>query len=244
MEHVQRRGFFHSRLGRVLLFVAIVWAVAGSFVAFEIAILGGMDWVMSSERTSGLALANAARDSKTCTGEAGARAEPAAEVRVAAWTMGLMIGRDGVARQSASVSRDMLAEGLKDVAALANTLGVPSPQPFVPRQLADANTEFIRFVESDANETARALAREHSSEACHLFKLGAYWGYANLVRPFLPGERPIFAAEIRHHARDRLPVALWQPMTEGTRASASSGEIFRADAAVTDGLTKYLGGQG
>jgi hypothetical protein len=244
MEHAERRGFFHSRVGRVLLFVAIVWAVAGSFVAFEIAILGGMDWVMSSERTRDIALGNAARDSKTCTVEAGARAEPAGEVRVAAWTMGLMIGRDGVARQSASVSRDTLAEGLKDVEALANTLGVPSPQPFVPRQLADANTEFIRYIESDANETARALAREHSSSVCHLFKLGAYWGYANLVRPFIPGERPIFAAEIRHHARERLPEELWRPMTEGTRASASREEIFRTDAAVTDGLTKYLGGQG
>ena len=94
---------------------------------------------------------------------------------------------------------------MEDVETLANTLGVPVPQPFVPRQLADANTEFIEFVESDANETARALARKHSSEACHLFKLGACWGYANAVRPFVPGERAIFAAEIRHHARERLP---------------------------------------
>ncbi len=247
MEHAQRSGFFHSRPGRVLLFVAIVWLVAGSFVAIDIATLGGMDLLLSKPELAGdLALSNAARDSKTCTVEAGASgagSHTPAEVRVTAWLMGLNIGRDGIARQSASVDRSTLAEVMKDVETLASTLGVPPPQPFVPRQLADANTEFIKFVESDSNETARTLARKHSPEACHLFKLGAFWGYANLVRPFLPGERPIFAAEIRHHARGMLPEELWQPMIDGTKASARGEEISRADAALTAGLTKYLGGQ-
>lgn len=249
MEHAQRRGFLHSRAGRVLLFVAIVWSVAGSFIAFEIAALGGMGFLLSKPEFAGnLALSNAARDSKTCTVEAGANGtgggHTPAEVRVTAWLMGLNIGRDGIARQSASVDRNTLAEVMKDVETLANTLGVPAPQSFVPRQLADANTEFIRFVETDSNETAKALAHRHSAEACHLFKLGAFWGYATLVRPFLPGERPIFAPEIRHHARGMLPPELWQPMTEGTKASANAGEISRTDAAVTESLTKYLGGQG
>jgi hypothetical protein len=248
MDEAQRRGFSHSRAGRVLLFVAIVWSVAGSFVAIEIATLGGMDFVLSKPDLVGnLALSNAARDSKTCTVEArasGAGSHTPAEVRVTAWLMGLNIGRDSIARQSASVDRDTLAEVMKDVETLASTLGVPPPEPFVPRQLADANTEFIKFVESDSNETARALARRHSPEACHLFKLGAFWGYANLVRPFLAGERPIFAAEIHHHARRiELDAALWQPMTEGTKSSASGEEIFRSDIALTEALTTHLGSQ-
>ncbi len=250
MEQVQRRGFLHSRLGRIVVFVAIVWTVAGSFIAIEIAALGGMGWFMARPDMAGsLVLSNATRDSKTCTPAAGEKAAPAAantaEVRTAAWLMGLNIGRDGVARQSASVDRNTLAEVMKDVETLASTLGVPAPQPFVPRQLADANTEFIKFVESDSNETAQALAHRHSPEACHLFKLGAFWGYANLVRPFVPGERAIFAAELRYHAvRAKLDSSLWQSMTEGTQTSASREEIFRADAAVTEKLTKYLGGQG
>jgi hypothetical protein len=227
-----------------MVFVAIVWTVAGSLVAIEIAALGGLDWFMSSPELAGnLVLSNATRDSKTCTVPAGERAAPA-EVRAAAWLMGLKIGRDGNARQSASVDPDTLAQALKDVETLANMLSVPAPQPFVPRQLAEANTEFIRFVESDSNETARSLALEHSPESCHLFKLGALWGYASLVRPFLPGERAMFAAEIRHHAQNAaLESSVWQPMIESTRASASGEEIFRADAALTDRLTQYLGGQ-
>lgn len=117
MEHAQRRGFLHSRAGRVLLFVAIVWSVAGSFIAFEIAALGGMGFLLSKPEFAGnLALSNAARDSKTCTVEAGANGtggHTPAEVRVTAWLMGLNIGRDGIARQSASVDRNTLAEVMK-----------------------------------------------------------------------------------------------------------------------------------
>lgn len=248
MEQAQRRGFFHSRLGRVLLFVAIVWSVAGSFIAIEIAALGGMDVLMSKPALSGgLVLSNATRDSKTCSPAPGERAVPVetnpAEVRVAAWVLGLKIGRDALARQYASVDPNTLAQALKDVETLANMLSVPPPQAFVPRQVANANSEFVAFVESNSNETARSLALEHSSEACHLFKLGVLWGYASLVRPSLPGERSIFAAEIRYHAQDALPDRLWQPMTERTPSNASGQEIFRADAALTEGLTQYLGSQ-
>ena len=149
--------------------------------------------------------------------------------------------RYALARQHAWVDPSTLAQVLEEVETLAHMLSVPPPQPFVPRQIANANTEFIAFVESSA--TSRALTSAHSPEACHLFKLGALWGYASMVRPSLPGERAIFAAEIRHHARGMLPEELWQPMIEGTKASASREEISRADAALTEGLTKYLGGQ-
>ena len=240
--------FFHSRLGRVLLFIAIVWTVAGSFVAIEIAALGGMDFLMAKpEWTGELVLSHATRDSKTCSVEVEGGPPLAAspsEVRAAAWLMGLKCGRDALARQYASVDPKTLAPGLKDIETIANVLSVPPPQVFVPRQVASANTEFVAFVESNSNETARSLALKHSPEVCHLFKLGTLWGYASLVRPSLPGERAIFAAEIRHHAKSAtLDGSLWQPMTESTKASATKEEIFRADAAVTEGLTLYLGGQ-
>jgi hypothetical protein len=103
MEHAQRSGFFHSRPGRVLLFIAIVWSVAGSFIAIEIAALGGMGWFMVRPEMAGnLVLSNATRDSRTCTAEAGEQAAPAAastvEVRTAAWLMGLQIGGHALAR--------------------------------------------------------------------------------------------------------------------------------------------------
>ena len=231
MEHAQRSGFFHSRPGRVILFIAIVWSVAGSFVAIELLSLGGVDWLRSSPALAGsLSLSNATRDSKSCVAEAlegGARVEKSpSDVRVAAWAMGLKIGRDALARQYASVDPNTLAQALKDVETLATLLRVPPPQAFVPRQAANANSEFVTFVESDSNEVARGLARGQSSEACHLFKLGAFWGYSSLVRPSLPGEANIFGAEIRHHARDILPDRLSQTMTEPTRSGASRERSF------------------
>ena len=215
MERAQRR-FFHSRFGRVLLFITIVWTVAGSLAA------------------------------KTCSVEVegGHPAASPSEVRAAARLRGLKCGRNALARQYASVDPKTLAPGLKDIETIANVLSVPPPQVFVPGQVASANTEFVAFVESNSNETARSHALKHSSEVCHLFKLGTLWGYASLVRSSLPGERAIFAAEIGHHAKSAtLDRSFWQPMTQSTNAYATKGEIFRADAAVTEGLTRYLGGQ-
>jgi hypothetical protein len=66
MERTERR-FFHFRL-RVLLFITIVWTVAGSFVVIEIAALGGMDFLMAKpEWTGEFVLFQATRDSKTCS---------------------------------------------------------------------------------------------------------------------------------------------------------------------------------
>ena len=119
---------------------------------------------------------------------------------------------------------------------------VPSPEPFTPRQIANANTEFVAFVEQGgAAETARQLAATHSPRACELFKLGAVWGYSEMVRPVLPGERTVFEMEIRHHAmRADVPESLWSPMLQVTAADAKREDIIKSTETLTDGVTAYL----
>src|SRR3954469_11092737 len=104
----------------------------------------------------------------------------------------------------------------------------------------NANTDFVAYIESEAMQTSHALAAAYAPEACRLFKLGALWGYASMVRPALPGERNIFSAEIRHHADGIVPGELWQGMMEPTSSAATADAIFRADAATTQKILDHL----
>lgn len=235
-----------GRLRSFFWFVGIVWAVAASFIAFDLLalravglLIGQPDWL------GNLALSKTTRESRSClVEEGGATPSERSQARVNAWLMGQMIGRHALAQQYASVDRQLLDSMLAEADTLARSLGVPAPTAFAPRQIANANTEFSAFVAADASATARQLALRHSREACELYKLGAIWGYAMLARPMVPGEHAISAFEIRHYARAAdLPEPLWQPMIARTPRNASYDEIAKATAALTEKVTEYLMGQ-
>jgi hypothetical protein len=237
-----------TRRGRAIAFVGIVWAVAGSFIALELAARRGLEVILARpDLAPSLALSRTTRESRTCAVQAGERAavpgqtpSPAA-VQFSTWRMGLTVGRDALTRQYASADRGALAQARAEAKAIARGLGVPTPAVFTPHRMAQATTEFIAFVEDDPSGTARQLATGHSPRACHLYKLGALWGYASLVRPSLAGERPIFAAEIRHHALEAgLPPALWTPMVERTPRGATASAIAEASTALTQRVTDAL----
>ena len=81
-----------------------------------------------------------------------------------------------------------------------------------------------------------------SPHACELFKLGALWGYSEMIRPSLPGERAVFAMEIRHHAlRADVPEPLWSPMLQRVPADAKSDDVIAQMTTLTNGVTTYLG---
>jgi hypothetical protein len=241
-------GLRSTRLGRAVAFAGIVWAVALSFVGFELVLQRGMDLLLARPSLApSLALSRAAREARTCVAGSGDHAAVPAdlassrEARLGAWLLGLKLGRDALARQYPSVDRDTLAAGRADAETLAQRLGVPVWSPFTPRHAAAANTEFIAFVESDPSGTARQLATAYQPGLCHLYKLGALWGYASLVRPALAGDRAPFAAELRHHALEAgLPAALWAPMLEGPPRRAPAPEIAAASAALTQRVSDAL----
>ena len=239
---------FASRLRNVVAFVLIVWGVATTFVAFEVLSLRGTDLVSSYPTVFGdIALSRVVTQSTTCVVSDTSGVPPTqAGVnggRANAWLLDLILGRDAVVRQVAA-SSPLLTQLAAASGDLARGLGVPEPATFRYRQLANANTEFVAFVEAGAGDTAQRLAANVSTQACELFKLGALWGYSEMVRPSLPGERAVFAMEIRHHAlRAEVPERLWNPMLERIPADSKPDEVITQTTALTEGVTTYLAGQ-
>ena len=233
------------------MFVAIVWGVAATFVAFDLVSLSGVDLVLSYPAVFGnLALSQTVTQSTSCTLVPGetpeARSAPPSptDARVGAWFLGVGLGRDAVLRQFAGANPQTLGELAGALSSLAGRLGVPAPAVFRPDLIANANTEFVAFIEQDAGHTAHRLALVVSPQACEVFKLGAFWGYSEMRRPTLPGERAVFAMEIRYHAqRAEMPEALWIPMLQRTPANAKSAEVSAQMTALTNGVTAYLSGQ-
>ena len=232
-----------TRLRRALGFVALVWGVAATFVGFDVLFVRAMGTLLGNpDLAPSLTITKATRESTTCVVEPGPDAKsPPADVLVGAWVLGLQWGRDALARQYASVERETLTRAFAEVAPIAESLGVPPSAIFVPRHAASANIEFVPFVETDPSGTGRRLALRHGTQPCHLYKLGAFWGYASLVRPSLPGTRAIFAAEIGFHAnRASLPPDVWRPLVEASPAGATFQAIAEDSIARTQRVTGHL----
>lgn len=242
---MERPRSLATRLKHAALFVAIVWALAASFVAFELLSLSITDAIVANPEAIGdLALSRATQQSTACkvspdeaAGQAGTLAAP--EARADAWMLGVHFGSD---TQSGAASRDRTnAQSVREVELLAERLAVPTPRPFSARQIANAHDEFVSHVEADAGGTAHRLAVKYSPEACQLFKLGAFWGYTMWIRVGLPGTRSAMAVPINYYGRQ---VGLPEPLTTALIAPAST-EGSRADRAaeaiaLTEAVMKHL----
>jgi hypothetical protein len=239
---------FASHLRNLVVFLAIVWGVATTFVVSDIVSLGGVDLMESYPALFGdIALSPTVTQSTSCEvrpGDSPERRAPAVDAGEApsgAWLLGLSLGRDALLRQYARVNVQVLDEFGADRRALADRLGVPAPAVFRVEQVANANTEFVAFVEQDPGGTAHDLAVTFSPRACELFKLGALWGYSEMIRPALPGERAVLPLQIRYHAqRADLPEPLWSPMLQRVPADAKFDDIIVQTTALTNGVTTYL----
>jgi len=162
---------FASRVRHAIAFVAIVWGVAATFVAFEVIALGGFGLASSFRTVFGdIALSPAVTQSTSCTPRAAGTAQPRPpaaalrDARVDAWVLGVRLGRDAVFRQLKGTKPQSLEQTVADLGAVAGRLGVPAPSVFRPAHIATANTEFVPFVESDANQTAHRLAEIFSAD--------------------------------------------------------------------------------
>ena len=243
MERPRPRSLV-TRLKRAALFVAIVWALAASFVAFEQLPLSLV--VANPEQLGDLALSQATQQSTACTvepGEAAGQAGPltAPEARADAWMLGVYFGSD---TQSGKPSMDRsTAQSVSEVERLAEKLSVPTPGPFSVRKFANTHDEFVSHVEADAAGTAHRIAVKYSPEACQTFKLGAFWGYTMWIRVGVPGTHTAMAIPINYYGRRvGLPETLTTAMITPASADGSRADRAAQAIALTEAVMRYLAG--
>jgi hypothetical protein len=240
---VAARSGLATRLKRAAAFVAIVWGVAASFVAFELAALRGMNLALAyPELFGGVLLSRAVSDSTSCvTGpeDGGDRSQP--DAPASSFALGVGVGREAVFRQWATTTPEAIGPLTVAVQQAAGELGVSFPGSFAPHQLANAHREYVAWIEADGRGTARQLADRYSPRTCHAYKLGAVWGYSEVVRMALPAQRAALAVEIRHYARQiPLPEELWRPMLEPAGSPAGSAELEAEMAALSAQVLAFL----
>jgi hypothetical protein len=236
-----------ARLKHAAVFVAVVWALASSFVAFELLSLSAFDVMLANPDAIGdLALPQATQQSTACKvgpGEAAGHTGPlpASDARADAWMLGVHFGSD---TQSGVPSRDRTnPQSVSEVERLSERLAVPTPGSFSARQIANAHDEFVSHVEADAGGTAHWLAVQYSPEACQLYKLGAFWGYAMWVRVAVPGRRTAMAIPINYYARQAaVPETLTKALITPASPDGSRTERAAEAIALTEAVTKHLSG--
>ena len=108
---------FASRVRHVIAFIAIVWGIAATFVAFEVVSLSAVDLALSHPDLFGdLMLSRTVTESTSCAAPAGSeRPQPStmiseADARVGPWLLGISLGRDAVFRQYAGSNRQVLEQ--------------------------------------------------------------------------------------------------------------------------------------
>jgi hypothetical protein len=246
MERPRPRSL-RTRLKHASLFVAIVWALAGSFVAFDLLFLSATDSALANPAALGdRALPEATQQSTACEvtpGEAANQAGPLAapDAKADAWMLGVHFGSD---TQSGGPSRDSTnPQPVSEVERLAARLAVPLPGAFSARLIANAHAEFVTHVEADASGTAHRLAVSYSPEACRIYKLGAFWGYTMWIRVGVPGRRTAMAIPINYYGRQAgLPEQLTRAMVTPASADTSRADRAAEAIALTEAVMKHLAG--
>jgi hypothetical protein len=198
-------------------------------------------------------VATGSRSCEAGQGAASVAADLEARIPVAAWTLGTREGEyaiwtkqitDGQVVSGATGMQEWLALSLRRASAaaasadrMAATLKVPRAPAFAPPHGREAFDAFQAWLEADAQPTAHGLAIAYAPWVCHLYKLGAYWGYSGLYRAAARNDANVFDGEIRHYAAlVSLPPDLTERITLKPPRDMTDAQVMED----TDGITRSI----
>ena len=232
------RRWSESKLARALLFLGIVWSIAGAFLVLQ----NALPMLFDGAAMRGWFSPELAVDAKLqeeavrrCTEPEGARQLPVDPVtlqraRYMAYQMGFGFGTAAVAHTSATVQPELIVRAMQDVQREAVTLGVPKPELPVIRHMATALGEFADQVEADRQCTAARLASRYTPAHGNVYKLGIVIGFS--VPYCVNGQCTAYAVQIRPLcAGGRRARALVVAAGTGVACECSRCECAREDLA-------------
>ena len=222
------RSWSESRLGRGLLFLGVVWSIAGAFLLLQVGLpeivarVFKAGWIpneLAMPKTSRPDAASTCADisSSSSPAETGVGADQAVlqQARYLSWKLGFKLGF-AAAVASAGIAEDtQLAKLMEERQPLAEALGVQAPKLPEIEHFATALHEFEVYIEADPQCVSAQLARQISPQHGALYKLGAVIGIAMVYRTAVPEGGAVFVPQIRRYGElTAIPQALWWPMTQ------------------------------
>lgn len=248
MSDEPRRSFSEGPIGRFVIGVAIIWSIAGAFVALEIglpALLGRA--VQAGAVSDGMVIPGGLSTESPAHCKPGGTPRPDAspapsvlgEARYLAWRLGEQVGWSaGLA--NVGRSDEASARSLAELQARAGNMGIPPPLVPPIRHAAKALGEFEAHIESDPQCTAARFSQTYGKPYGSTFKLGAYVGYATVFRMTLP-EAAVFAPNIRHHGTGAgVPRELLEPLLQDALDDVPGVETHEKLSTILDRLDEYF----
>jgi hypothetical protein len=236
------------RLRRGLLFVAVVWSIAGAFMALDAGVGSLWHWSIATGLVPpSFAMPNggdivppaycAYRDLDTRRGAATVPADPAQkrQLRYTSWLLGLHLGfAAGLAAQGRP--KDELPF-TTEIHASAEVLGLPTPALPGIRHAAAALEEFQAYLQADPQCVFAQLAGRYGPGYGYLYILGALIGHAMPYR----AAGTVFVPAIRYYgSRAGIPQDLWTPMIRGTLADLPGSSAQQKIVGIVGRLDQYI----
>lgn len=227
-----------SWLRGALLFVGVVWSIAGAFLVLE----AGLQSLASGLRGSFAIGSEAQTGSEHCRRFVKTLTPPVPGQSTdrgmahAAWLLGLQLGYAEGWYATGKVARDAAQRSIEGSRPISSTLSIPPLVLPVERHEVTRLPDFATFVASDPPCIAASLEYRFSGRHAALYRLGAVVGFAAIFRT-APEFRDVLQPEIRIYGTAAgIPPDLLRAVSERLGDwEARKAEVNRIDAYLRNG---------
>lgn len=237
----------HTRTRRILVFLAVVWAIGAAFLALE-AGMTELSWFSSSKslpanlvlpKQSQAAFAHCQEVVKSLPRPA-QNAGSDGQAWYLAWRLGFLLGSADASLTSGRASRAAAENMLQQSLQATSALGIPPLILPEHGRSAYALREFSVFLEEDTPCVAAALQFRHSPKHAALFRFGATVGFSNLYRRLAPELNDVLAPQLRvYGSAAGIPSDLYDPLL-GQHAAGSGADERQAAESVVNRIDSYI----
>jgi hypothetical protein len=210
-----------SRPFRIIVFLAIVWSIAGAFVAVETLSVASFEFarvrrVVPPE----MAISQQSPAAKSHCEEVLKSMPPfrpapdvQAQSRYLAWRLGQRLGLAG-ALLASEATPSAVSAVLSSTTETSKVMGLPQVTAPPPGLAANALRDFSLFLQEDPQCVAAALSAHYSPEHAALFRFGASVAIAAFYRQ-IPEIGEVFGPEIETFGTGAsISRSLWQPLLQ------------------------------
>jgi len=242
-----------SRPRQVLLFVAIVWAIAGAFQILNYGVSSLLDFAIQDNRIPDTLLMPGTKKFADCSGviRTGPQFRPDSvalrQARLKVYVLGRLLGqaagfRNAMAGNTNPALEATLTQLEQTRAKLASSMGLPTPGVPPIHHIAMVLPEFEEYIQTDPECIGARIAARYSAQHDALYRFGAFAGHSLVSRIASPFD-PKFVNDLRYYGNVAgIPDEVWYPLAVPSRSAPGAQAIAESDA-IAHRITEYLQAQ-